>query len=429
MIPYDLRAGSSYREWNTFLLKEFDSDYPLIKLRETLYIAQNHVPYYKERYSSFGSTGIDLNRIEDFEQLPHISKDIVSENFDKFINPECNHFFYVTTGGSTGKPMKFLQSNNMWPKEQAFVNNIFAKCGYKPSILKASFRGAQFSKLTKNKFWHYNPIQNEIQFSPFHLNLNNISYYIQEFNNKRPRFIHGYPSAIINFIGLCEKSNLKIKVDIKGVFLISENFEKEDVVLIKNFFNCSVISFYGHSERLIIAPTLGEFAQVYEIDPYYGFFELVHKNGENITKENIRGEIIGTSFDNFAMPLIRYKTEDSCSYKLYTYNGKKQINSIEGRWTRDFIWGKNEEKLSLTAINFHSSIFDNINSYQFIQDKKGQCDLCLTSNNKISESQLSVIYKLVYLKIGHAVELTVKQIESPILTKMGKQLKLIKRID
>ena len=427
-IPFHIRAGQSYKEWNNFLKKEFDSEYQFIKLRETLFLAQNQIPYYKKIYAGMGIPGIELKNNEEFEQIPFITKDVVKEHYNELLNPECKSSFYVTTGGSTGEPMKFIQSKNVWGKEQAFTHSIFNKLDYTPTLLKASFRGAQFSSLPKNVFWHYNPIQNEIQFSPFHLNPETITFYVKEFNRKRPQYIHGYPSAILNFIRLVKFKGLKLDIPIKGVFLISENFEKYDVETIKCFFKCKVLSFYGHSERLIIAPTIDEFAQVYQVDQRYGYFELVNLKGQPIKKTNERGEIIGTSFDNFAMPLIRYKTGDYTSLHSFATATELKINPIEGRWKKEFIEGKNGEELTLTAINFHSNHFDGINSYQFFQKRKGYCELLLTSNFKLTENQIESISDVVNLKIGHAVTLSVRQIDSPILTSRGKQLKLIKAI-
>ena len=427
-IPFYIRAGHSYKEWNNFLEKEFDSEYPLIKLRETLFLAQNQVPYYRKKFTELGIPSIELKKLEEFEQIPYITKDIVKENYCELINPGCRNSFYVTTGGSTGEPMKFLQSKNIWGKEQAFIHSIFKKFDYDPSSLKASFRGAQFSSLPKNVFWHYNPIQNEIQFSPFHLSLETIIIYVKEFNRKRPQYIHGYPSAILNFIRLMQVSGLNIDIQMKGIFLISENYEKSEVEFIRSFFKCPVLSFYGHSERLVIAPTIDEFAQIYQIDQRYGYFELITLDGHSIKKINESGEIVGTSFDNFAMPLIRYKTSDYTSLYSPATATELKINSIEGRWKKEFIEGKNGEELTLTAINFHSNHFDGINSYQFFQKRRGYCELLLTSNLKLTERQIESISDVVSLKIGHAVNLSVRQIDSPILTSRGKQLKLIKTI-
>lgn len=425
-IPMHIREGKDYRKWNTFLLQNSGDEYPLLKLRETLFLAQQHIPYYSAKYSPLGNPGIELNKIEDLKQLPFITKEIVKEHFEELINPEHKNTFYVTTGGSTGEPMKFIQSRNLWGKELAFVHSIFSRIGYTPAALKASFRGAQFSKLQKNKYWHYNPIQNEVQFSPFHLNSETIPYYIKEFNKQKPKYIHGYPSAILNFIRLVADPK-KILSNIDGVILISENYQKKDVKEIKDFLGCPVLSFYGHSERLIIAPTIDELCQIYEVDKRYGYFELISEKGENIDEGEQRGEIVGTSFDNLAMPLIRYRTGDYTQLITSKTNKNILFHPVEGRWKNEFIDGKSGEQLTLTAINFHSSHFEGINTYQFIQNDPGKCELVLTANDKISQQQIDSIFKIVNIKIGHAVNLSVKQIETPILTPRGKQLRLIKK--
>lgn len=63
-----------------------------------------------------------------------------------------------------GSPMKFLQSYNVWKKELAFIMNFFSQYGYKPSMMKASFRGGEFDGLPLDRYWKYNPVHNEIHF-------------------------------------------------------------------------------------------------------------------------------------------------------------------------------------------------------------------------------------------------------------------------
>ena len=50
----------------------------------------------------------------------------------------------------------------------------------------------------------------------------------------------------------------------------------------------------------------------YHLMPDYGLVELIKEDGSQCREEGEEGEIVGTSFFNFSMPLIRYKTAISC---------------------------------------------------------------------------------------------------------------------
>ena len=57
-----------------------------------------------------------------------------------------------------------------------------------------------------------------------------------------------------------------------------------------------------------------ECSKNYHIFFEYGYFELVDENGNVIEDANKQGEIVVTSFEMTAMPLIRYKTGDFAEY-------------------------------------------------------------------------------------------------------------------
>jgi len=163
-IPYDIRNGADYRKWKRFLEKEInEEEYQLLKLKETLSYACTHTVYYKKVFDQLQCHIDDFNDFRDIEKLPFINKDIVKENYHNLIAhtyPKKNTFF-VTTGGSSGEPMQFLQSKNVWNKELAFVNHFFKEYGYNPNKLKASFRGGEFHDLKPNTYWKLNPVHNE----------------------------------------------------------------------------------------------------------------------------------------------------------------------------------------------------------------------------------------------------------------------------
>jgi len=425
-IPFDIRNGAEYRKWKKFLHEEISKEeYELLKLKETVVYAYENTVYYKELFDDLHVSPYEINERKDLAKLPTMDKNVVRENYDKLIvkTYPSSKSFYVTTGGSSGAPMKFLQSRNMWAKEVAFVMNFFEKSGFQTSMTKASFRGGDFDNLQNNVFWKYNPHASEIHFSPFHINDKTIRFYVDELNRRQIKYFQTYPSSIKILIESMKKNNLKLNYRIDTVFLISENIVDTDVNLVRSFFNCNVSSFFGHSERLIFAPNFSSDLSSFKIDRRYGLFELLDNKQNVIDTNSSMGEMVGTGFDNFAMPLIRYRTNDMTSY---VDKDNFIIDSIEGRWKQEYLSGKNGMKSYLTALNMHSDIFKNVIKYQFVQSCPGSAELCLRVNNEFTETDKKLILDALNKKAGHAISFKIKTVDNFILTHRGKFINIIK---
>ncbi len=425
-IPYDLRNGKEYRNWKNFLKKEISIDeYKLFKLKETILYAYENTEYYKQTFNELDISPFDIQTIKDVALLPIIDKNIVRENYDRLHvkNFPARNTFYVSTGGTSGEPMTFLQSENVWKKELAFSMNYFSKYGYKPSMLKASFRGGTFDNLPKNRYWKYNPLQNEMHFSPFHINEKNIEYYMKDLNTLKPKYFHSYPSSLLLFISQMKNKGLKLDYNPTAIILISENFTLKDIEQIKSFFNCDVSSFYGHTERLIFAPNYADDLSSYKIDDRYGFFELIDETDQAINENNKRGEMVGLSFDNLAMPLLRYRTNDFTHFIKHEQN---IISMVEGRWTQEYLLGKDGLKLFLTALNMHSDIFENVIKYQFHQIQPANVELHVIVTKSFQENDKKNILKALKEKAGHAITFKIKITDQLKLTPRGKFKQIIK---
>lgn len=427
LIPFNIRYGKGFRKYSKFFA-QYQGDYDQVSaLKETIKFAYENIPYYKREWDKIGFSPIDFKTIHDLQKIPFIDKDIVKNNFDDFLNPNLpsNQSFFVTTGGSSGFQMKYFQSSNIWWKEVSYLMNCMGKLGFNQKIMKASLRGGEFPNINKGEYWKGNPFYNEIHFSPFHLSKDTIKVYVGKFNKSKIKFIHAYPSAIIRFMNLMRDQNLELKHKLKGVFLISENYTVEQLLELKTYFKCSIGSLYGHSERLIFAPTLKDDLGKMKIDRSYGYSELIDGNSKVINENNIEGELVGTSFDNFSMPLIRYKTGDLTSFSNVN---ESIINTIKGRWDQEFLIGRNGENVTLTALNFHSDILENVNSYQFYQISNGLVEIFITVNSTYSKQDEIGILDSLNKKVEGVVEFGIKIVESPILTMRGKFLRLIKKL-
>ncbi len=405
-------AYTKLLENREFLNEEAIKEHQFQELKKILIYANDNVPYYLELFKRIDFYPQEMKSVNEISVIPFLTKEIIRENFDKLISTKSvpGGHYVATTGGSTGEPLKVLLDYSCVFKENAFVDHFRSKLGYKNKDRLATFRGIEF----EDKLWKFNPMQNELIFSPFKLSKQTLPLYLDKLNKYKPNYLNGYLSSIYFFTKLLSDNKLILNHHIQGIFLISENIDIEQRAFVENFFNVKTSTFYGHSERCIIAEEL--IPNVYDFDLYYGFTELIPmKNGYF--------EIIGTGFLNKTMPLIRYKTDD-LSFKIDKHY------RIEGSRKSTFgLHGYNGEFFAQAAFNFHSEIFKNVVNYQFVQKQKGKASLLLVVNNFFNNNEIPSMIKEIDKKTNGVIDFDIKVVDKMILSKRGKFKMYINNID
>lgn len=392
-----------------YLDNESKKDKHLEKLRETLIYAYENTKYYKEIFDKINLDPYKFNDIEEMKQIPIIDKKFVLDNFNDIISKQEIDHYIAYTGGSTGKPLKILLDTNSIYIEKAFVYNYWAKYGYDYSKSRMiTLRGLEF----KDKFYKYNPIDNQIILNPFMLNEETIYKYIRVINKFKPEFIHGYASAIYNLCRIIEKKNIKIKVKLKGVCFVSENVNKYEREYIENILGCKSNIFYGHSERAVFAEWIDN---SYKFNQLYTHVQFIPTDEEYIYRIAVTGLI------NRKMLLINYMPDDTVEIR------NNEI-MIHGHWDKELLIGKNNQRISMAAINFHNKVFSKIKMYQFEQFNPGMVILNIVEDEKLTKNDKEVIVNIINTKLKNIIDVEINVVKEIPLTKRGKYNKIIQHI-
>ena len=368
-VPFSLLAGSKYRRTLRRDRQIRSLDRNAVSEIQAGYLLRtlSHAVQYVPRYKHLRSTVESKHPFLALQSFPVITKAEIEANPDEFTSANYNQSTYtVTTGGTTGKQFNILLDNGSQSIEIAFLHRIWAQYGYTSRSRKATFRGVDFRQLSKNCYWQYNPIYNELQYSPFHLSTATLPHYLNSLLSYDPEFLHGYPSAL----AFLADSILSLEVpfvlpSLKAIFLCSESITDANIRCLKSAFNVPICTWYGHSERLILAECLDD-NQTYHQIPDYGYLEILDPA---TFLPSYTGELVGTTFHNFAMPLIRYRTGDLASSNLNTT--WPSFSSIQGRWNYSSVIGCSGYSVSITALNTHSHLLNCLERYQFFQDTPG----------------------------------------------------------
>lgn len=214
--------------------------------------------------------------------------------------------------------------------------------------------------------------------------------------------------------------------------MTSENLYPGQKEFIESKLGGRVFTFYGHSEGACIAGWC-EYEDKYHENCEYGYTELIDGAGRVIHEPNIKGEIVATSFGNYIMPLIRYKTGDYSSWSDKTRcscgRNYRILNSINGRWTQEFFIGKQGNKISMAAINMHDSVFDNVRNYQFEQNEKGKCTLRIVKGDAYADTDETIIKNNLNQKFNGTMDINVEYVDDLSRTLRGKQRFIIQNIN
>ena len=438
IVPASLRYRKVFREMYAFLRgsqwwsKEKLEEYQMERLKKLLKHAYEHVPYYKRAFDERDIKPEDIQDFSDMKRLPFVTKEEIRDNLEEFLadNYSKSQLHYVTTGGSTGIPFGFYGIKNYSTAiERAFICNQWNRVGYKLGDRSIVLRGGYTGNPEKNEYWRYDPVGRELSFASYYLTEEHIPSYLEKIREFKPDFIQAYPSAISILARYMAENNVDDFPSVKAILAGSENLYPSQRELLEKVFNCRVFSWYGHAEKAVLAAEC-EHSSYYHIFPEYGYTEIIDSQGNEVTGDGQIGEIVGTGFYNFAMPFIRYKTQDLAvvsNEKCKCGRKYRLLQRIEGR-LQELIVTKNDRLISMTQINMHSDVFDNVKQFQFYQDTKGELVFNIVKKDSYTDRDTQYIIEELYKKLGEDVDLTIKCVNEIPRTQSGKYRFLIQKL-
>ena len=228
-------------------LKEYQNQ----RLKRTINIAFEHVPFYRNIFKERKLTPQDIRTIEDLQKLPVIDKQTVRENFEDFKNKNFKGFvFKGYTTGTTGSPGVFLRDLNSINFERAAFWRQYRWACKDFGSRRVTLRGELICPSGKiaPPFWRYNHFSNELIMSSYHLCDKNMIFYIEEIKKYKPFDLNAYPSAAYLLANYCKRFGVDLKFS--AVFTSSEmllEYQREEI---EREFSCKIFDWYGDAERV-----------------------------------------------------------------------------------------------------------------------------------------------------------------------------------
>lgn len=428
-LPSSLRHGDEYARFQRDA-REVESwgegrirQYQIKAVRDSLIAAQKS-PFYSRRFSE---SGVDAMKFESLEQLadfPLIQKQDVIDDREDMLNPDCptSQRLLLTTAGSTGTPMAFyLQAGVSRAKEQAYLEAMWARVGYEPDARLAVLRG---HAVTRRKSWYFDASRNWMIFSSAMLTEEMAAEYVKQINRFRPSFIHAYPSSAMLLAEHMAASGIKIECEIKALLCGSEHMSLDDKSWLEKAYGTKVFRWFGHSERVVLAGE-GRVSSAFYFCPTYGYVEFGEPSADGLC------EVIGTSFHNHVMPLVRYRTGD---YVRLAPDGISRelpwssVTEIAGRES-EFVIANDGRRVPLTVVNMHDDCYDGWSALQFRQEKPGEMEVCYVPGAGFQDDSILRVEARLLQRLGPGFALRFRAVAEVQRTDAGKRRWLVSTLN
>jgi len=366
------------------------------QLRYMIDFVYKNVPYYHKLLDRLQIKPRDITKIEDLEQLPVLTKEIIKNNWEDFkpIGLSKMKYYEAATGGSTGTPLKYRLSKYDRFIQAALIYRGWGYGNYKIGEKIVFLAGASLDVGKTNLKSRLDEMARNIKkLSSFDMGETEMKQYANIINLLKPKFIRGYASSIYFFAKWLEQNNVKIHQPL-SVFTTSEKLYTNMREKIGEVFNCSVYDGYGLNDGGISCYECPEHTGLH-IDTERSIMEVVDKEGNQLS--NGEGKILATSLYNYAMPFIRYDTDD------LGYITEKACSCGRGYKLLKEIVGRQQEMLQTPeGVYIHGELFSHIfweingvKEFQVIQEKIDKIVIKIVPEEDFDEKQLDKIREII----------------------------------
>jgi phenylacetate-CoA ligase len=346
-MGYASLRGHKYPELYKNFLKqvktESEADAAKLFLSKILNHCLKSVPYYSKLLRNINNKDVLKDNPEKLlSMLPILTKDVIRCNFEKLISDDINSrkWFYNTSGGSTGEPIKIIQDSGYADASTAISLLFDSLAGREIGEPELYLWGSDKEFLQGTMGWKtnlFNFFSNTSYLNAFRMSPANMRDFLFTINKNRPKLILAYAQAIYELAKFACDNRL-IVVPQWAIMTSAGTLYPWMREQIEDVFQCKVYNRYGSREVGGIACERPDYDGLW-VAPWGNFIEIVDDDG-NLLPAGVEGNILVTSLINFAMPLLRYKIGDRgilLSQDEHAGIRGQIFKSVTGRITDNFL--------------------------------------------------------------------------------------------
>jgi len=354
------------------------------RLRRVIIGAYESIPYYEKTFDRTGILPQQIRTPEDVALLPTLSKDDLRLHFSELKSTTAltQEARLARTSGSTGTPVQFYLARYVDEIEYAYLWRHWNWAGFNYGDRAVVIRGLRLEGTGDGNPPYKVDRENgrtNLYISSYHLNETNLHFYFQLMARFHPKIIRAYPSTLDILTRFAESFGHKV-VSVQSIITASETLSDSVRDRAEGFWQCRIFDWYGQRERVA---AIGQCeCGNYHINEEYSYVELISL-GDDLF------EIVGSSFNNAVMPLLRYRTGDLARrlvHKCPCGRGLPALQRIEGR-TSQMLLSTDGRWLFPSALQEVFESCSNIRMAQVIQKEQEYVEVRIVPANEFQEEE------------------------------------------
>lgn len=375
-------------------------------LTQTLQAAIRHLPRYRGMSIDGGSGGL---RGVLAERFPIIDRSDLTQSPAQYYPHGRPRPWTIVgrTSGTSGTPLQVFRSLNSVLWENAIVERHFRWSGYRPGMRRAYLRGDLVVPLDRAAppYWFLNRYNNQLIVSSRHLRDDCVADIVAKLEEFAPFIMEAYPSTAYELARLLEQRNHTLRIPY--IYTGSEPLYPHQRDLILTRLAKCVMDHYGMAERIAYA-TECEHGGLH-VNTDYSYVEIVDDQGRPTEGE---GYVVGTTFNNTLMPLIRYRMSDRTRWRREICSCGRTyplIEPVTGKY-EDTLFGSRGQRISPSVVTFAFKSLQGIKYSQVAQTAEGVWEIRVVPEKSFNEVERARLVENVRHLVDPGIQVVVREV-------------------
>jgi phenylacetate-CoA ligase len=386
------------------------------QLCTTLRVAANRLPMYA---ALRGQTIDSSNCFDVLRSLPIVSREELFERREMMYPNRGRPLPWYSIGrtsGTTGSPLTIFRSPMSVLVEDAFLRRYWQLAGFNRGEPRATLRGDLVVPVdrTEPPFWYFNRFDNQLLLSSRHIGQYGMAI-AEKIAQFAPRMLQAYPSTAYALAKTLEEQDQHL--DIPIIMTSSEPLYPHQRSLIQNRLRGRIWDMYGMAERVALATECAH--GTLHVNADYSHVEIVDADG---SPTDDHGFIVGTTFHNNVMPLVRYRLSDHARWRQVPCAcgcAFPAIEPVTGKY-EDQITGRKGNFISPSVVTFAFKGLRCIRQSQIVQHKPGKWTIRIVPKPGYQPSDSAQIVRNIATLVDSSIEARVEIVNDISMTQAGK---------